>query len=227
MKKEKEPKTLQDAFIEEVNEDLKNDQLKQIWDKYSLHIIISVVAILVAAVSFESIKAWRIRHHQENSNVYAYASNLAEQGKVEESNNVLKKIAEDRGGIYADAARMQLAKNYTENGKTEEAQNVLKKMLADSDTNPQVKNVALIKLASMQIETASYADMEKTLEPVLQNPSWSGMAKSLLALSAIRAKDIDKAKLLYGEIAADANTPDSLKAEAQDMIAILNETVKQ
>ena len=53
------------------------------------------------------------------------------------------------------------------------------------------------------------------------------MAKSLLALSAIRAKDIDKAKLLYGEIAADANTPDSLKAEAQDMIAILNETVKQ
>ena len=227
MKKEKAPKTLQDAFIEEVNEDLKNDQLKQIWDKYSLHIIISVVAILVAAVSFESIKAWRIRDHQENSNVYAYAANLAEQGKVEESNNVLKKIAEDRGGIYADAARMQLAKNYTENGKTEEAQNVLKEMLADSGTNPQVKNVALIKLASMQIETASYADMEKMLEPVLQNPSWSGMAKSLLALSAIRAKDIDKAKLLYGEIAADANAPDSLKAEAQDMIAILNETVKQ
>ena len=122
---------------------------------------------------------------------------------------------------------MQLAKNYTENGKTEEAQNVLKEMLADSGTNPQVKNVALIKLASMQIETASYADMEKMLEPVLQNPSWSGMAKSLLALSAIRAKDIDKAKLLYGEIAADANAPDSLKAEAQDMIAILNETVKQ
>ncbi len=226
MKKEKAPKTLQDAFIEEVNEDLKNDQLKQIWDKYGLHIIIVIVAVLVAAVSFESIKAWRIRHHQENSNVYAYAASLSEQGKIEESNNVLKTIAENNNGIYADAARMQLAKNYAESGKTEEAQKVLQEIADDGSSNPQVKNVAIIKLAAMQVETASYDDLAKMLEPVLQNKNWSGMGKSLLALSALHKKDYAKARQLYDEISADAGAPDSLKAEAQDMIAILDETVK-
>lgn len=226
MKKERAPKTLQDAFIEEVNEDLKNDQLKQIWDKYGLHIIIIIAAILVAAVSFESIKAWRIRHHQENSNVYAYAASLSEQGKIEESNNVLKTIAENNSGIYADAARMQLAKNYAESGKTEEAKKVLEEITEDGGANPQVKNVAIIKLAAMQVETVSYDDLSKMLEPVLQNKNWSGMGKSLLALSALHEKDYDKARRLYGEIAADAGAPDSLKAEAQDMIAILDETVK-
>ncbi len=226
MKKEKAPKTLQDAFIDEVNEDLKNDQLKQIWDKYGLYIIIAVVAILVAAVSFESIKAWRIRHHQESSNVYAYAATLSEQGKIEESNNVLKSIAEKRNGIYADVARMQLAKNYSESGNGDEAKKVLQEIIDDSSANPQVKNVAIIKLAAMQVETIPYNELEKMLEPVLQNGSWSGMAKSLLALSALHQKDYAKAQQLYGEISADANTPDSLKAEAQDMIALLDETVQ-
>ena len=48
----------QEAFIKEVNEDLKNESMKKMWDKYGLYIIILVVAALTAAVSFEAIKAW-------------------------------------------------------------------------------------------------------------------------------------------------------------------------
>ena len=103
---------------------------------------------------------------------------------------------------------------------------LLQEIIDDSSANPQVKNVAIIKLAAMQVETIPYNELEKMLEPVLQNGSWSGMAKSLLALSALHQKDYAKAQQLYGEISTDANTPDSLKEEAQDMIAILDETVQ-
>ena len=46
---------VQEAFIKEVNEDLKNESMKKMWDKYGLYIIILVVAALTAAVSFEAI----------------------------------------------------------------------------------------------------------------------------------------------------------------------------
>ena len=65
MKKQNEEFTLQDAFIREVDEDLKNESMKKLWDKYGLFIIIIVVASLTLAVSYESLKTWYI-HRAEN-----------------------------------------------------------------------------------------------------------------------------------------------------------------
>ena len=69
----------QEAFIKEVNEDLKNESMKKMWDKYGLYIIILVVAALTAAVSFEAIKAWYTKKLQTWSDSYAYALSLAER----------------------------------------------------------------------------------------------------------------------------------------------------
>ena len=74
----------QEAFIKEVNEDLKNESMKKMWDKYGLYIIILVVAALTAAVSFEAIKAWYTKKLQTWSDSYAYALSLQNQGKYDE-----------------------------------------------------------------------------------------------------------------------------------------------
>ena len=76
---------VQEAFIKEVNEDLKNESMKKMWDKYGLYIIILVVAALTAAVSFEAIKAWYTKKLQTWSDSYAYALSLQNQGKYDES----------------------------------------------------------------------------------------------------------------------------------------------
>ena len=49
----------QEAFIREVTEEVKNDQLKQMWEKYGIFIILLVVVVLVGAVSFEGFRAWQ------------------------------------------------------------------------------------------------------------------------------------------------------------------------
>ena len=223
MKKKIEPKTMQDAFIDEVNEDLKNDNLKRLWDHYGLYIIIFTATAILAAVSFESIKAWRISQHQQKSDAYAYTMSLKEQGKIDESSSAFKNMAENESGIYADAAKMQLAKNYSDAGKTKEAENVLNEIIENGDTNEKVKNVALIKLASLKAEYAPFADVEKLVSPLLENPSWRALAKNILAVSAIKNADLEKAKTLYEEISMDGNAPESLKTEAIDMISVINE----
>lgn len=227
MKKNTAPKTIQDSFIDEINEDLKHENLKKIWDKYGLYIIIFVIAAIAAAVSFESIKAWRIRHHQDVSNVYAYAQNLKEMGKYEESNKVLADLQKNGGGIYADIAEMQIANNLVLQNKVSDAIAIYEKMAANKDLNPQVREVAILKLASFKLDNAPAAEIETLLTPVINNnPNWAPIAKSMLAMLAVREKDLNKAKALYEEIASDSNSPDSLKVKAQDMVAVLKENTK-
>ena len=44
----------QEAFIREVTEEVKNDNLKQMWEKYGNYIILLVVLAIVGAVSKSS-----------------------------------------------------------------------------------------------------------------------------------------------------------------------------
>ena len=90
----------QEAFIREVTEEVKNDNLKQMWEKYGIYIILLVVLAIVGAVSFEGFKSWRQAKSETWSDTYAYALNLENQGKYDESLKVLEQM-EKTGGKKA------------------------------------------------------------------------------------------------------------------------------
>ena len=48
-----------DNFLREIAEDVKNENLKKLWDKYGLFVVLFVAVVLAVAVSYESIKNWR------------------------------------------------------------------------------------------------------------------------------------------------------------------------
>ncbi len=72
----------QEAFIKEVNEDLKNESMKKLWDKYGLYIIILVAAALTAAVSFETIKAWHTKKNPKMVRLLRLCAEPAKSGQV-------------------------------------------------------------------------------------------------------------------------------------------------
>ena len=45
----------EDALLREVVEDVKNEQLQQLWNKYGLYIIVGIALVLTIAISFEDI----------------------------------------------------------------------------------------------------------------------------------------------------------------------------
>lgn len=62
------------------------------WEKYGIYIILLVVLAIVGAVSFESFKSWRQAKSETWSDTYAYALNLENQGKYDESLKVLEQM---------------------------------------------------------------------------------------------------------------------------------------
>mgnify|MGYP003243039212 CR=1 FL=1 len=203
----------EDAFIQEVNEELKNEKIRNIWNNYGLYIIAFIVAVLTAAVSFETFKNWHDKKHQNISDVYAVAVALQGQGKYEDSLRILKDLEKKAGSsIYGQLSQLQRANILAEQEK---------------EINKSLHDVAVIKLASYKLDNSSYQDIEKLLKPLIdENGNWTAIAQEMLAMSAIYAKNFEQAKELYARAAENPNAPDELKSRAQDMLLILDEEIK-
>lgn len=213
----------QDAFIKEVTEDVKNDKLREMWEKHGLYIILFVVVAISAAVSFETFKAWKDKRSQTWSDSYAYALNLQNQGKYDESLNVLDKIQKTGGSIYSDVAKIQTSNILFEQGKTEEAITLLQEIVDNKSVNKKMRDVSAVKLASYKLDTAPRAEIDELLQPLIkENGSWTNIAKEMTAMAAIRDGNIEEAKVLYNEILNTQNLPDGLKLRVQDMLSVLD-----
>ena len=211
-----------DNFFKEVSEDVQNDKLKKIWDTYGLHIIIAIIIVLTIAVSFETLKAWRVKRNETWSDAYAYALNLQNQGKYDESLKVLADIAQKNKGIYSDIAEIQKANILFEQGKNAEALALLENIVQNEDINPKMRHITAVKLATYKLDTAPRDEIEKLLTPLMQEESsWKNIAKEMLAMLEIREGNIEKAKTIYEEILNSPDLSDGLKLRVQDMLSAL------
>ena len=228
IKKAKKVKDIldEDPLLKEISEDVKNEQMRALWDKYGLYVIIFVAIVLTAAVSFETFKNWANKRNQEISNAYAVAISLQSQGKLDESLKLFQNLSE-HSGLYADIAKLQIAYIYFEQKKNNEAVEVLEQLIDDAESS-QMQEVASLKLAAYKLDTNAPAqDVKEILLPLTQQDSGSyNVARELLAMLAIRDGDLEAAKKEYEQIIASASSSDELKSRAQDMITIIDDQNK-
>ena len=213
--------TQQDAFIREVDEDLKNESMKKLWDKYGLFITICVVVALSLAVSYESIKAWYIKRAENWSDTYAVALNLQNQGKYDESLAALNVIIDGKFGAFADLAKMQQVNVLSDQGKEEEAIIALSTIANDKDFNKQLRDLAIIKLASHKLDTATSEEIKNILEPIASDNAWYGTAQEMLAIVAVRDGNIEEAKNIYQSLLDNTSVSDELKNRVRDILSVL------
>ncbi len=213
----------QEAFINEVNEDLKNESMKKLWDKYGLYIIILVAAALTAAVSFETIKAWHTQKIQKWSDSYAYALSLQNQGKYEDSIQTFDYIAGQDYGIFSDLAQMQKANILLEQNKTDEALQLMAEIAADNSFNSQLRDTVALKLASYKLENAPVDEIRQLIGSIAQDAenSWQPVANEMLALAYLRDGEIAQAREIYDRLLQSDKTSEVMKVRIKDILSAL------
>ncbi len=213
----------QEAFIKEVNEDLKNESMKKLWDKYGLYIIILVAAALTAAVSFETMKAWHTKKIQKWSDSYAYALSLQNQGKYDDSIQTFDYIAGQDYGIFSDLAQMQKANILLEQNKTDEALKLMAEIAADKSFNSQLRDTVALKLASYKLENAPIDEIRQLIGGIAQDAenSWQPSANEMLALAYLRDGEIAQAREIYDQLLQSDKTSEVMKVRIKDILSAL------
>ena len=181
-------------IFDEVSEELKQDQLIQIWKKYSKLIITLISLIIISLVSYQAYITWNKKKIEAISEQYFQAlEKLKDKNYSESSNLFLKNSQNDRSG-YGTLSLFGLAESNYQNMKIDEM--LLNYQTIYSNENIDIFYRNLSRILSVLKDNKSTFDQQKLLlEPILNSPSkFQNLAAELEVMLLIKFNKIKEAK---------------------------------
>jgi len=208
-------------IFDEVQEEVRREQLKRLWERYSV-VILTVAFLIVGGVG--GWRAWVYlegKKAQEAGAQFEAAATLADQQKPAEAEAAFARIASDAPQGYRTLARLRAAGELA----TRDAPGAVKlydAIAADRSVGQTEQDLAALRAASLLVDTASYADIKARLEPLTgATRTFRHSARELLAVSAWRNKDMTAARQWIDVITTDPVSPQSLRSRMEALQALL------
>ena len=179
---------MSDQFFREVDEAVRQDRYKELWDRYGLHALVAAALIVAGVAGFKGWTYWQDRKAQEAGTEFSQALGALESGDAAKANTALQDLAQKGPAGYRMLARFQLAATEAQGGNTDKAVELYDALAADAGTDNILKGLATIQAATLRLDAADYAEMERRLNGLIEQGSpWRYSARELLGLSAYRA----------------------------------------
>ena len=208
-------------IFHEVDEEVRREQFKKLWDRYSI-VLIAVAILIVAGIGAWRGYEWYIaKKATEAGAQFEAAITLAEQGKQAEAEAAFAKVAADAPYGYRTLARLRAAAAAAQ-VKPADAVKAYDAIAADGSLGAIWQDLAAVRAGMLLVDTAPLAEMQKRLDP-LSEPGriYRHSARELLALSAWKNNDATAAKRYLDMIAADGETPPGTRQRVDVLSALI------
>ena len=213
-------------FYDEVDEEVRRDQLKKLWDKYSIFIVAAALLIVAAVGGWRGYQYLEAKKAAEAGEAFNRAVELSEKGEHGDAEKAFADLATKAPYGYRLLARFHDAAEVA-NRDPKAAAKMFDDLAADASIGAEQQELARIRAAGLLVDSATYPEMKQRLEPAtIPAATFRHSARELLALSAFRANDTSAARSWLDQITADADTPPSLRSRAQALQALLPPVAK-
>jgi hypothetical protein len=213
-------------LFDEVDEEVRRDQLKKLWDQYSIYIIAGALLIIVGVGGWRGYQYLEAQKAAEAGAAFDKAVELSDANKHAEAEAAFNELAAKAPSGYRILARMRAAGEVAGRDR-QAAAKMFDDIAADRSVGAEQQNLAKVRAAEMLLDTASYPDMLARLEPfTTPEATYRHTARELLALSAWRANDMAAARKWLDLIGNDGETPPSMRSRAEAMQALLPPVAK-
>ena len=181
-------------IFDEISEDLRKDQYKQIWLKYK-KIIVSVATIVVLSfVIFKYIEYYQEKKKIEIATLYFDGLQEIKNKNYDQAEVIFKKIIKDADFGYVVLSYFKLANIYFNKKDFPSMKKYYDKIISLDNINKAYKDYALI-LKITNSPNMRNDDKVKSLKPFLTSPSeFQPIASELEILYLIENKQIKLAK---------------------------------
>jgi hypothetical protein len=213
-------------LFDEVDEEVRREQLKKLWDRYSIYIIAGAILIIAAVAGWRGYQHLEAKKAAEAGAAFDAAAELSEQNKHAEAEAAFSKLAATAPYGYRMLARLRAAAEVA----TRDPQAAVKlydEIAADRSIAAAEQELARLRAAGLSLDSASYNTMLQRLETAAApGATYRHSARELLALSAWRANDAGATRRWLDMIANDGETPASLRSRAEALQALLPPVAK-
>lgn len=210
------------SFFREVDEAVRHERYKALWDRFGLTIIAGAV-LLVAGVA--GYNAWTFYKENEAQNAgakFTQALSFETGADPAKANESFEKLADQGPKGYRVLSRFQLAASQAKSGETEKAVEAYDALAVDAGVDPILQGLATLQGATLRLDDADQAEMERRLKGLIgNNTAWRFSARELLGLSAYQNKDFGAAEEQFTALLGDQGTPPNMRDRANMMLALI------
>ena len=213
-------------LFDEVDEEVRRDQLKKLWDQYSIYIIAGAFLIIAGVGGWRGYQYLEAQKAAEAGAAFDKAVELSEQNKHAEAEAAFNDLAAKAPWGYRMLARMRAAAEVATRDP-QAAAKMYDEIAADRSVGVAEQDLARIRAAQLLLESTSYPNMKERLEAAAApGATFRHTARELLALSAWRANDTAATRQWLDMIANDGATPPGLRSRAEALQALLPPVAK-
>jgi hypothetical protein len=210
------------SFFREVDEAVRHDQYKKLWDRYGIAILVVGALVIVSVAAYKGWTFWQERQAQEAGAEFTQALALESGNDQDKAREAFAALAADGPSGYQTLSRFQLASNEAKAGETDKAVASYDALATDSSVDPILQGLATLQAATLRLDSADYPEMERRLKGLTAGTSaWRFSARELLGLSAYRNNDMQAAEEQFSALLSTQGTPPNLRDRANMMLTLI------
>ncbi len=211
-----------DSFFREVDQELRQDQAKALWENYGTLIIATAIAVVVATAAWVGWDYWTQSRANSSGDAYSQALTLAREGRSDEAKVALAQLEADGYGAYPVLARMRGATVLAEAGDAAGAVAAFDQVAADRAVTVSIRDMARLRAALLLVDHGSYNDVASRVETLTADTNaLRYSAREALGLAAWREGRLSDAQALFTQILDDQNAPRNLRQRAEMMSELI------
>lgn len=210
-----------EAFMREVDEAVRQDQLLTFWQRFGRWIIGAVILGLAVFAG------WLYWQHYSSTQSQAVSEEMdkvvatAGGGGTPDTKELDALTAASQPGFRASALLVK-AGTAARKGDSKTAIAAYKAMAADNSLDQPYRDLALIRQTVLEYESLQPQQVVDRLKPLaVEGAPWFGSAGELVAIAYMKMRKPDLAGPLFAAMAKDRNVPQSIRSRARQMAGLL------
>lgn len=214
----------EDALFREVDEELRREQLKQLWQGYGTFIIAAVAAIVLGVGGVKWWQSSRQASAEAAGSRFEHALEEANSGKGDDARKALQVIAKGDAAGYAALAQLALASEAVKAGNSADALAAYETVAAQSAIDPLIRDFARLQIASLKIDSADFTDIQNRLKDLSADTSaWRFAARELTGIAALHAGKLDEARKALEPLVVDGSAPQGVRERSGALMSMVVE----
>lgn len=213
-----------DPLMQEIEEELRQEQMKKLWAVYGKYIIGMTVAVVITVASYQGWQAYDASRKQDATDTLLGAATLAENGDSAAAIDILSSLESDAPGGVAMLAKMRKAGLQAENGDAAAAAAAYKSVAGDTSAPKAFRDLATILGAVQTLESdpGSAQAVLDSLAPLRgDTATWRHAAREISAAAALALSDTEMAREFLQANALDGRAPGGVRSRAQELLQAL------
>ncbi len=210
-----------DGLIREVNEELREEQMKQLWQRYGGYVVGLALVIVIIVAGYQGWKQYDISTRSSEGEQFHTALQLLRSGSDAQAITAMRTLAGEASTGYGMLAQFQEAALLAKQGDAASAASIYKQIARENSGNVALSGLANILGVMVEVNAGGYERqaLELRLSTIAEDGHpYRHSARELLGVIALDAGDAAKAREAFTQLAGDTSAPQGLRARASSLL---------